>query len=142
PSAHPNTGFELEVAVPAGNQRFCIIAEGAVPAAQATLGCAWQTVRSGDVAGEAAIKARPGAVDITGWAVDASTTAAVKVQVFVDNRWTRTLLADRTSTAVPTGLADLGTDRGFSSTFELQPGQRKVCLTGENVGHGKNAQLA
>lgn len=84
------------------------------------------------------------AVTVAGWAIDPDTNDPIDVHVWVDGSPHRALRADRARPDVAAVVPGYGERHGFRGRVEgLQPGNRRVCVYGINVGpHGKvNPQL-
>ncbi|WP_175985906.1 hypothetical protein [Microbacterium tenebrionis] len=126
------TGYSADVTLPSGSTRVCLRAENPRDGSQREIGCKWLNIPDAGVVGSLdAIRLAPGGTFVAGWATDGDSTSPVKIQVLVDDKWSRTLLANKPR-------ADLGASRGFESVISLQPGTRKVCLVAENVGRGSS----
>lgn len=124
------TGYSADVTLPAGSVKVCLRAENPRDGSQKEIGCKWLNIPNADVNGSLdVLRLAPGGVYVAGWAADGDSADAVKIQVFVDNKWSRTLLADKQRT-------DLGKKQGFEGAIAMRPGTRKICLVAENVGRG------
>ncbi|MFB2581136.1 hypothetical protein ACEXQD_07775 [Herbiconiux sp. P15] len=82
------------------------------------------------------VAAVAGGVQVTGWAVDPSSDAAVSLTVTVDDRPTQ-ITADKPLAWIPVLYPSLGQNHGFSSIVGASPGSHKVCVAksnGTNLG--------
>jgi hypothetical protein len=79
-----------------------------------------------------------GRLRVTGWAIDAETTAPVRAHLHSDGRRAATFLANRERA----DLAHLGfgTAHGFDATITVGAGPHDICLWVTNVGAGSHAR--
>jgi len=82
--------------------------------------------------------ARSGAVFVRGWAFDPDTPDPIKVDVYVDGKWTATLIANAYRPDVATAYPGQSAYHGFAGTVPAAAGSRSVCVYGINVGSGTN----
>jgi peptidoglycan hydrolase-like protein with peptidoglycan-binding domain len=75
----------------------------------------------------------PGTTSVTGWAIDADTTAPLGVAVTVDGTTVATTTADLARTDIATRYPGFGTGHGFAVSLTLTEGSHKVCATAANA---------
>jgi hypothetical protein len=85
------------------------------------------------------VTGRQGRIDVSGWALDPSTTGAINVHIYVDGA----AAAVKASGSRPdvSSAYGLGANHGFSTTVGASPGQRRVCAYGIRSGPGSNSLL-
>jgi len=144
PNAGPNHGLDLTVPTPAREGRYnvCVTATGNRNQAMG-IGCRPLVVNHRPIGAiDTASVPRPGAIRVTGWAIDPDTTDPISVAIDVDGRRQTTVLARRTRQDVGQAHPDYGPDHGFAVTLEgLTGGRRQVCATGIDLTGHANRQL-
>lgn len=87
-----------------------------------------------------AVQARPGAVDVRGWALDPDTTAPIYVWVTLDGVG-RHVYANQPRPDVAAVHPFYGPNHGFAATLAASSGTHTVCATAHNVGQGAHQPL-
>ncbi|GGH37521.1 hypothetical protein [Microbacterium album] len=144
PDYGPNHAFSGEVPFTGlTTQKVCLIAENVGAGSNRTLGCSWETPRSGNPFGWVnEFRPVPGGVYVKGWAIDPDTTGTVKVHVHVGGVWRRTILANEWRVDVGANNPLYGANHAFYREIPLSRGTQRVCLIAENIGVGVNHTLA
>jgi hypothetical protein len=80
-----------------------------------------------------------GRIRVTGWAIDADTTAPVRTHLHRDGRWAATFVSARERP----DLAHLGfgTAHGYDVTVTVGAGVHDICMWITNVGGGSHARV-
>ena len=127
-----NGSFSATIPLEIGSRRVCLVAENPLTGARKDLACKWLTVYPGGVFGELQ-DVQPGEerVVLQGWALDPRTWGAVKIHVQLDNRWNRTVFANRAEPSVAARFPGLAVSHGFEAVVTTAPGTRKVCASAE-----------
>ena len=134
-------GYSLRVTVPNGRHTVCIAASNVGPGYSSQLGCAVVTAVNNPVGSLTAVSRVPGAISVTGWALDPNTTAPSAVRITVDKAAPALASADQTTT-LPTGYSYYGSRHGFAAALPAPgPGTHTVCVTAVNVGPGVDTPL-
>ena len=79
---------------------------------------------------------------LRGWAVDADTTAAIGVHVYVNGRPAAAATANTYRPDVNGPFPGSGVNRGYEISLDLADGRYDVCAYAINVGAGNNVLLA
>ncbi len=84
----------------------------------------------------------PGAVRLTGWALDGNDTSPLDIHVYADGQFLGLGRADETRGDIAARYPWAGADHGFDLTLALSPGRHVVCAFAINLGLGdQNPQL-
>lgn len=70
----------------------------------------------------------PGALVVSGWAIDPDSSAATEAHIYVDGVGRANLVADDPRPDVGAAMPQYGPDHGFSVTLPTTPGPRQVCV--------------
>jgi peptidoglycan hydrolase-like protein with peptidoglycan-binding domain len=127
-------GYRSVLTLPAGTHTVCATARNALETAGdpiAPLGCRDVTVVNNPV-GVASVVSKPGAIAVTGKALDPDQAAPTQVEVTVDGVARPLLNADDVGTAL-TGWARYGQQRSFATDLVLPDGPHTVCVTARNA---------
>ena len=85
-----------------------------------------------------AVKAPGGRIRVRGYAVDPDTAAAIKVHVYVDDKYVKGATADIARPDIADTHRDFGINHGFDVSVPVSDGSHKVCVYGINkAGGGK-----
>ena len=79
-------------------------------------------------------------VNVRGWAIDTTTTAATKVHVYVDSKASQ-IMANTSRSDVGRAHPGYGNSHGFSSAVVATPGSHKVCVYAVSVDGARNTTL-
>ena len=85
------------------------------------------------------VSAAAGRIDVSGWALDPSTTGAIDVHVYVDNASVG-VVANGPRLDVGS-LYGLGANHGFATSIGASAGSHRVCAYAIHVGPGINPSL-
>jgi cell wall-associated NlpC family hydrolase len=77
-------------------------------------------------------------VSFSGWSADPDVAGTVRIVVAVDNTPTLSVLANQSRPDVARALPVYGANRGFSGSFNLQPGLHKICITAGDLAAGSD----
>ncbi|WP_022881569.1 hypothetical protein [Gryllotalpicola ginsengisoli] len=80
-------------------------------------------------------------VRVRGWVSDPDTTNPTNVKITVDGASPKTVRASVTRTDVAAVYPEIGARHGFDVTFAATAGTHQICVTGLNVGGGKDTPL-
>jgi len=142
PNAGPNRGFEVTVPVTAGTRRICAYAINVGPGSTNPLvGCRTITVGGNPIGSVDSTSGLPGAIRITGWALDPDSADPVNVHLYVDGRWAGQVTANRPRPDVAAAYPGYGTNHGFEATVGAAAGSRSICAYAINVGAGSTNPL-
>jgi len=144
PSWGPSHGFDVEIdGIAAGRHEVCVYGINASYGKNVRLGCSSVTMPSAPEGRLDAVTASgPGAVGLSGWALDPETDEPISVHVYVDGGWKASVRADGARPDVARARPGWSASRGYASTITgLSGGRHEVCAYGINVGQGRNVQL-
>jgi hypothetical protein len=139
PGVGNNRGFDATVKVSAGERRVCatILAKGVTE----EITCKTVTVESGSPRGRIdSITAVPGAVRVTGWALDVETKDPIRVHVYVNGSG-RAYTASVPREDIGRHYPSLGPNHGYDVKIAVPSGSTEVCVYGINVGKGSNTKF-
>ena len=137
PGADPVSGFSGNVAASAGRRTVCLTAG---PAPVGALGCRVVDVPGGSPTGTIdAVSVRPGAVVVSGWAIDPDVATPIDVHVYADSVGVP-VRADRARPDVAAAFPVYGSAHGYSVEVPAR-GSVRVCAYGINVGIGTTSSL-
>ena len=135
-------GFVVDVPVAAGSHQVCVNAlDRTNPQRQASIGCRAAVVGGNPFGNFEALHPRPGGVQVQGWAIDPDTTAAIDVQVYVDQQLAGTFRADVDRPDVGAAFPDYGSAHGFLADVSFGAGSHNVCVYALNRGFGSSNPL-
>ena len=127
--------------MPVGTHQVCTRARDTGVGSDTSLGCKTVKVGSGSPFGSVdQVKAVPGGIVASGWAIDPDTSASIAVHAYVDAKGTA-LTADGSRPDVAAAFQGYGPAHGYTATLPASPGAHQVCLYGINVGGGANSSL-
>lgn len=139
-------GFSASVTASPGTRNVCAYAINTA-GPPTLLGCKQVELTGGIVdQGRApignveSIQAPPGAVAVSGWAIDPDTVAPIAVHVYVGSTGTA-IMADGERADVAAVYPAYGTRHGFTWTGSVPPGTHNVCAYAINNGQGGNVLL-
>ncbi|MGI9578577.1 MAG: hypothetical protein ACR2OH_10285 [Microthrixaceae bacterium] len=82
-----------------------------------------------------------GNISVAGWLVDTDAYAPSTIDIRVDGRVVRTVVANRHRADVIAAYPHLGGAYGFAETIPADPGNHTVCIVGRNVNGGTAIDL-
>ncbi|WP_156364481.1 hypothetical protein [Curtobacterium sp. Leaf261] len=127
-------GFDDTFPAATGSHQVCVYAVSADGQRNATLGCRSVYIQSGTPFGSVdTMRAVPGGIQVSGWAIDAETANPLTIRATVDGAAT-SVTAGNARADVGRAYPASGPNHGFSTTLAAAPGNHTVCLTGVNVG--------
>ncbi|AWB95914.1 hypothetical protein DCE93_09765 [Agromyces badenianii] len=141
-------GYSQQVPAAPGPHSVCAYGINTGPGGPALLGCTTVIVpghyindlgRAPFGGLEAAI-AKPGAIDVGGWAIDPDTSAPIAVHVYVDS-FSVGITANLARTDVGNVYPAYGPTHGFWTTVTTTAGTHNVCAYAINNGAGGNVLL-
>lgn len=141
-AAPRRTGFSVGVSVPVGRSTVCVEAINVGPGSNRRW-CRTIVTPTGSPFGVVDSMSRTpnGNVRLRGWSIDPDTRAPVPVQVWVDNRAVRRVLANGSRPDVGRAHPGYGNNHGFDVTVRA-PGGATVCVRALNVaGPGSRVGL-
>ncbi|WP_374007748.1 hypothetical protein [Leifsonia sp. LS-T14] len=144
PGAGTSHGFSGTVPIGPGAHTVCVYLQNVGLGSATSLGCKAVTVAApvgGPPQGAVTVSAAPGAVSLSGWAVDPDIlTQPVKVDVQVDSTWAL-LTADQPSSNTESVFPGSGGSHGFTGSVPIGVGAHTVCVYLQNVGAGTATSL-
>ena len=131
-------GFEVDVALPAGEHDICVAVNNVGPGAHRTIACRTVAVPGGgDPVGAVTLwRATATGAQVSGWAVDPDTAGAVTVRVKSGEELVARVRADQPGDGAREGHGAFGDARAFSADVALGPGTHTVCIAVNNEGGG------
>jgi peptidoglycan hydrolase-like protein with peptidoglycan-binding domain len=134
PAYSSKHGFAIPLELQEGSHEVCVwaINQGGAPGSNTRLGCQTLQVRHTAVGVLDPLSTPPGAVVVSGAALDPDTDAGVHADVFVDGTFKVAVAADRARPAAP-GYAAWGGNRGFRTALTLDAGKHTVCTWARNA---------
>lgn len=140
PSAGAAHGYDVTAAAPPGVHEICVRA--VLGARSGEIGCGTALVPGEVPVGSLdAATTRTGWVDVRGWALDGSTTAAVDVHVYVDGVGAGVLRAGASRPDVARLAPAWGPAHGFAGAVPVTGGPHEVCVYAINAGPGSGNPL-
>lgn len=142
-------GYDTTVTAVPGGHTVCVYGDNsAIGIAATRLGCRWATV-PGLVSGHAVPKGHleiawphPGAIQVSGWALDADTPSPIAVHLYVDGVFHAAITADGNRPDVGAAFPGMGSAHGFATMLTgLLGGTHTLCVYGINAGGGTNPQI-
>ena len=127
--------FRAVLPLTAGPHRICGIAVNAAgtQGTDATLGCRTITVSASPLGLVHNPVIRPGAVSITGWALDPDTATPISVQVLLDGALMVTTRAATVTAGLGAAHPGYGDGHGWAATVTATPGLHRVCVKALNA---------
>src|SRR5207249_4581775 len=120
-------GYDVTIPVPAGSRSVCVYAiNKGSPDPNPLLGCA--PVPSAPLGNFESAQTRLNAVRLTGWAIDPSTAASTRVQVYVDGASAGTFAASGNRPDVAAAYPDYGAAHGFVVDVPVSGGTHQICV--------------
>jgi hypothetical protein len=105
------------------------------------LGCRTLLVSAGPPIGSLdVVGTAPGAVTVSGWALDPDVTTPIAVHLYVDGA-AAAVVAGGARPDVEAAFPGYGPNHGFAATLGATGGRHTVCAYGINVGVGANTLL-
>lgn len=142
PAQGDNHGFTVTVPLTAGGHRVCVYGINVGPGTHPVIECRNITIASFNPRGDInSVTAGTGTVNLRGWAFDADTPQPIKVDVWIDGRYSATMSADQARPDVKAAFPAQGTNHGFAASVGATPGSRSVCIYGINVGGGAHTLI-
>jgi hypothetical protein len=142
-------GYDTTVTAAPGGHTVCVYGDNSDVGLPATrLGCRWATV-PGLVSGHAIPKGHlevawphPGAIQVSGWALDADTPSPIAVHLYVDGAFRAAITADGNRPDVGAAFPGMGSAHGFATMLTgFLGGTHTLCVYGINAGGGTNPQI-
>lgn len=133
-------GFSATVAVPSGTHDVCVAArnDGFGPATM--LRCRTVARSTSPIGSLDSVRRVPGALRLTGWAIDPDTASPIEVHGYVGDAGAGTT-ASRARSDVGAVYPRFGPNHGYEVLVPVTPGNHDVCAYGINTGSGGNAAL-
>ncbi|EPD86739.1 hypothetical protein E5344_01310 [Microbacterium laevaniformans] len=139
PAYGGNHGFAASIAVPVGPSAVCVYAVDSVSGATTSFGCRSVTATSpvteqgrAPIGNFEELTAQPGALQVSGWALDPDTTSPIEIHVYIDGVGSvETASAQRDDVAA--AFPGYGDPHGFRFERAVSPGNHTVCLYAINT---------
>jgi hypothetical protein len=80
-------------------------------------------------------------LQLHGWAIDPDTTRAINVDIYVDGKATRRLMANLSRPDIGKAYPAYGSNHGYAVSVAMPAGTHQVCAYGINAGAGTHNQL-
>lgn len=146
PYAGPDHGYVATVNAAPGTHNVCVWAiNGFGPdrSNNVSLGCRTVTIAPTSPFGnyENLVAATPGRITVSGWTIDPSTSAPIKIAVRVNGVVSGRLFANAPRPDVGSVYPAFGSAHGFNVTLDAARGTATACVTAINVGSGSNQSL-
>jgi hypothetical protein len=134
-------GFSVTAPASEGSHRVCVYGINTGAGSNALISCRTVVVPGSSPFGSLETAApAPGAVAVSGWAIDPDTASPIAVHVYVDGQITA-LSASGNRPELASLYPGSGPAHGFSAIIAAAGGTHQVCAYGINVGSGGNALL-
>ncbi len=141
PTVGGGHGYSLIVATGPGKHTVCVYALNVGLGAHTQLQCSVLTLADVPLGNLESVRQQPGGLGMTGWAMDAFSTAPDTVRLYVDGVYAGATVA---ATARPDLLAsypNMGAAHGFSVVAPVPAGKHTVCAYVINPRHATNLGL-
>lgn len=140
PNYGANHGFRVQRALPPDGGEVCVYAINDGTGPNTLFTCRTVHPNQSDPFGSLdGVSLGNGRVDVSGWAIDPDTDAALAVHIYVDGVG-RALTADGVRRDVATAYPGKGANHGFSASIPVSRAST-VCAYAINVGPGSNTLL-
>lgn len=141
PEVGLNRGFDTVLPASPGSRSVCMTVLNVGIGSNRYLGCHEVAVPDESPQGNVEVaRGVPGGVQVTGWAVDPSTSSPIYVWQSVDGVG-GPLHAGAFRPDIGAAFPAAGPNHGFSALLPAAPGAHTVCLTAVNTGQGANRSL-
>jgi hypothetical protein len=149
PGYSDDRGYDITVPATPGGHTVCVLGDNSdVGLPATTIGCKWVTV-PGVVQGRAVPVGHlevawpaPGAIRVSGWALDADTPEPIAVHMYVDGMFWAAVSANGNRPDVGAAFSGMGSAHGFSTTLTgFLGGTHQLCVYGINAGGGTNPRI-
>jgi hypothetical protein len=135
-------GFAVEIPASEGSHRVCAYVINQPVGANPSLGCSVVTVVNATPIGFLdQVVGSPGSISLTGWSLDADTSASLSMHVYIDGQIAGALTADVARPDVEAAYPGHGALHGFSGSFIVSAGTHNVCAYAINQPVGFNPQI-
>ncbi|PJJ71223.1 hypothetical protein CLV46_0765 [Diaminobutyricimonas aerilata] len=135
-------GFNVSIPASSGTHNVCVYGINVGAGSNRLFGCWTATVATGSPTGVVeAITSSPGAVSVSGWALDPDTADPIPVHVYVGSQG-KAVLAEGARPDIARAFPGYGERHGFNVVMPAAPGASDVCAYAINVGGGVNRLLS
>ena len=138
-----NHGFDVTIpAQTIGNQHVCVTFVNVGPGSNKEAGCFDVRAMTGSPFGSLdSVSVSPGAVNVSGWAIDPDTSNPIPVRVVVGGL-SSSITSNASREDVAAAIPGYGALHGFSGSVSASAGQNQVCVYAlETVGMGSDTLL-
>ncbi|MGI8664746.1 MAG: fibronectin type III domain-containing protein [Jatrophihabitans sp.] len=141
PTVGGGHGYSLLVPMGPGKHTVCGYAINTGPGVNSMLPCKVLTLKDVPLGNLEVVQLRPGGVSLAGWAMDAFSTAASAVRVYVDSRPAAGGAASASRPDLLASFPNMGAGHGFTIFTPLSVGIHRVCTYVINPRHATNLGL-
>jgi hypothetical protein len=134
-------GFELTVPAQQGTQTVCLYGINTGPGGNALLGCRTLTSNRQPFGYLDSVRAAPGGLTVSGWALDPDTTSPIEVHTYIDGHGAGVTIAGSNRPDLAAVFPLYGPNHGYTATYAATPGAHSVCTYAINVAAGTNVLL-
>ncbi|MET1049411.1 MAG: hypothetical protein ABWZ55_07250, partial [Acidimicrobiales bacterium] len=134
-------GYDAVVPAQPGWHNVCTYGINTRSGANRSLGCKSVLVAADPFGSFEAASPGPDGLRVTGWAIDPETADPIDVHVYVDAGGTNLGSASAARPDVDAVFWGYGAPHGYDAVVPAEPGLRRVCAYGINVGSGANRAL-
>ena len=134
-------GFALGIPAGPGQHSICPYAINQGVGANRPFGCQTVGVPAAPFGNLDAVMPTAGGLLVSGWAIDAQTSAPVEIHVYVDGGFAGWGYATATRTDVAAAYPWFGPTRGYAIGAAATAGSHSVCVYAINVGAGATTGL-
>ena len=129
-------GFDGTVAVGPGTYNICVYGIGTGPGGNSVLGCRAFTVDSSAIGALDAVTRSPGALHLTGWALDLDTSLPTSVHIHDNGVPVSSVAADLPRGDIAASRPGYGDRHGFDVRIAAHAGEHEICAFAISVGAG------
>jgi hypothetical protein len=131
-------GYSFSVPAAPGDHQVCVTAVNMrLGTTDTLLGCRTVNVGVAPIGNLEQVKATAFQAQVSGWALDADTSAPIDVHVYVGGRYAATANASIDRPDVGAAFPGMGSGHGFTVAVPLPAGRHTVCAYGINVLGGQ-----
>lgn len=136
PHFGPSHGYSVRVVLATGSHQICAVAFNIGGGVTTRLGCRTVSVNNSPSGKVETAQQSPGAVTVTGYAVDPNLATPVTVRLYVDGTYRTAVVASAARADLKTRYPTAGPNHGFSVTTPITVGTHSLCVYAPNLGLG------
>lgn len=141
PGEGANHGYAFNLNLAQGTHNVCVSASNVSYGVSTSLGCTQVSVQNNPVGSMETAVQVPGAILVSGYAIDFNSTATVAVHVYVDGVIKANVPASGARADIGKRYPTAGNNRGYSVSLPITTGSHVICSYAINLGPGATTQF-